>query len=520
MIRLKINNEEVTTEKGTILIKLLQERGFDVPHLCYVEGLDHFTSCMLCMVKDNKTGRLIPSCSLPAEEGMDILSDDEEVHDARKMTLDLLLSDHVGDCEAPCTLACPAHMDIPKMNRLLQEGQVSKALAIVKKDIAIPGILGRICSAPCEKVCRRKDIDEPVSICLLKRHAGDLGISEEDSWMKPDEALAGKRLAVIGSGPAGLAAAYHSQLKGIQTTVFEKREVAGGDLHAIGEAILPTDVIKKEVEIIEETGVEFKLGFSVDKNKFDELRKRYDAVIIASGALDEALRDWGVTSYKQGIKVNRNTYETNLPGVFAIGSVLRPMQMAVKSVGHGKEASFSVVQYLKGEKMQGEPAIFNSRFGRLNVDEREEFLKESIDYHRVEPVYGKAKGLTLEEVIEEAARCIHCDCRKMDSCKLRNYSDIYGASQKHFTGIERRKVIKVVEHNTAMYEPAKCIKCGICVRITTKNKEKLGLTFVGRGFDIKIGIPFDEELQEGLSITAEEAIRNCPTGALCEKDFE
>ena len=93
--------------------------------------------------------------------------------EARKTALELLLSEHVGDCEAPCQITCPAHMDIPLMNRLLARGKFAEALQVVKKDIALPSVLGRICPAPCEGACRRRSVDEAVSICLLKRFAGD-----------------------------------------------------------------------------------------------------------------------------------------------------------------------------------------------------------------------------------------------------------------------------------------------------------------------------------------------------------
>ncbi|MCB9288059.1 MAG: (2Fe-2S)-binding protein [Lewinellaceae bacterium] len=514
MIRFKVNHKEVEVAGGAYLLPALQALGYDIPHLCYYEGLEHYTSCMLCLVKDARTGALIPSCSLRVEPEMDIITDDEEIFEARKTGLELLLSDHVGDCEAPCTKACPAHMNIPLMNRLLQNGKADEALEVVMKDIALPGVLGRICSAPCEKICRRKDIDEPVSICLLKRYAADSGLYEPSLPEQVEPALQGRKVAIIGSGPAGLAAAYHTQLRGVQCTIFDKAPVAGGQLQAIDEAILPKEVLDREISFIEKTGVRFRMGEAIDKDAFLRLKESYNAVVIATGPLEEPLREWGLETYKQGIQANRSTYETNLPGVFAIGAVLKPMRMAVKSVGHGKEASYCLLQYLKDEEVKGEPGIFNSRFGRILPEEVQEFLKESNDHHRVEPIYGLSEGLKLEEVLEEAARCIHCDCRKIDTCKLRIYADAYRADQKRFGGAERKAVKKVIENGAALYEPEKCVKCGICVRLTEKHRETYGMAFIGRGFDIEIGTPFHETLSTGLDDIAEEVVRACPTGAL------
>src|SRR5512145_2060143 len=175
MVRLKIDQKEIMVAEGTTVLEAARQAGITIPSMCHVKGYGNHPSCMVCMVKDNKNGSLIPSCSLRATEGMDISSDDPEVLKARKQSLELLFSDHVGDCEAPCSLACPAGMNIPLMNRLIAEGRFTEALRVVKEDIALPYILGYICPAPCEKACRRKQIDTAVSVCLIKRSAAQYG---------------------------------------------------------------------------------------------------------------------------------------------------------------------------------------------------------------------------------------------------------------------------------------------------------------------------------------------------------
>ena len=160
MIRLKINDRETNAEEGTYVLAAASEMGIEIPTMCHLESLEPFATCMLCLVKDRNTGKLFPSCSVRPEEGMDIITNDEEVREARKTALELLLSDHVGDCEAPCQVSCPAHMDIPQMNRLLAAGEFDAALGVVKRDIALPSVLGRICTAPCEGACKRKPIDQ------------------------------------------------------------------------------------------------------------------------------------------------------------------------------------------------------------------------------------------------------------------------------------------------------------------------------------------------------------------------
>ena len=136
---------------------------------------------------------------------------------------------------------------------------------------------------------------------------------------------------------------------------------------------------------------------------------------------------------------------------------------------------------------------------------------------RVEPKSGLPNGFCLEEVKIEAARCMHCDCRKLRNCQLRIHSNEYQAVQKRFNYGERKPIVKHFQHNLVVYEPSKCIKCGICVRITQKYKEDFGLTFIGRGFDVEIGVPFSRDLANGLAKTAELVAKACPTGALALK---
>ncbi len=518
MISLKIDNRIVEVEEGTALHKAALKAGVEIPLMCYYEGMEHFTSCMVCFVKDNKNGKLLPSCSVAALEGMDIITDDPEVIEARKTSLELLLSEHVGDCEAPCKITCPAHMDIPLMNRLLAKGEFAAALEVVKKDIALPSVLGRICPAPCEGACRRKFHDEPVSICLLKRFAGDTDLAEKQVYLPDIPGKTGFKIAIIGAGPAGLSAAYYLQARGHQSDIYEKEEKAGGTLRtAIPEDILPKSVLDREIGIIETMGVRFFFKQTVDKENFTDLQKTYDAIIIACKLEEKDIVQFGMEFSGTGITTQKETYRTCISNVFAIGSALRPVKMAIRSLGQGKEAAFSVNQLLRKEEVVGELQMFNSRFGKLFADEYIEYLKESVPYTRVQPEKELAGGFTKEEVMKEASRCLRCDCREKNTCLLRIYSDVYKANQKRFASEERKKIKKSDQHGSVIYEPAKCIKCGICVRITSLQKEKFGFTFIGRGFDVEIGIPFNEELNSALTITAEEVVRACPTGALAMK---
>jgi NADPH-dependent glutamate synthase beta subunit-like oxidoreductase len=175
-------------------------------------------------------------------------------------------------------------MDIPLMNRLLARGEFAEALQVVKKDIALPSVLGRICSAPCEGACRRRTIDEAVSICLLKRFAGDDDLSAEQAWQPRQAPKSGKKVAIIGAGPAGLAAAYYLALKGHRCQVIDRNQKAGGSLcKEVDIEELPPEVLQKEIALIEATGVKFVLNKEVDALAFQQLVRTHDAVVVAVG---------------------------------------------------------------------------------------------------------------------------------------------------------------------------------------------------------------------------------------------
>ena len=514
---MKIDKREVEAREDAPLIEVIRGTGTEVPSMCYLEGMDHFTSCMVCVVKERNSGKMIPSCSRKVEEGMDIITMDEEVQEARKTALELMLSEHVGDCEAPCQITCPAHMDIPLMNRLLAKGEFSEALKVVKKDIALPAVLGRICPAPCEGACRRKPIDGAVSICLLKRYAGDHDLESGSPWNPERAAGTGKRVAVIGAGPAGLAAAYHLSLLGHECMVLDRNSKAGGSMRKeVPPEELPMEVLDREIETIAAAGVSFMLVQEVDRDSFARLSKEYDAVVVAAGKGETGIASWGLPVGKKGVDADPGSYRVGDSSVFVVGSALKPSRMAIRALGQGKEVSYSVDQFLKGKEVTGEHFMFNSRFGKLLPEENLEYLKESAPGDRIEPE-SLPEGFTREQVMEEAARCLHCDCRDLAHCRLRIYSDAYGADQKRFRSEERVTCRKLDQHDAVIYEPSKCIKCGICVRIAEKHKEKYGMTFIGRGFEVAVGIPFNEDLGKGLQKVALEAAAACPTGALSKK---
>jgi len=515
MIKLKINGKEIEAEKGFTILDILNQENIKVPTMCFLDNSEHFPTCMVCIVKDQRTEKLIPSCSTHVSTGMDIITDDEEVIEARKTSLELLLSDHVGECDAPCQTNCPAFMDIPLMNRLLAESKFDEALRVVKKDIALPAVLGRICPAPCERACRRRNIDEPVSICTLKRYAADHDLNHQVSFMPEIAPTNGKKIGIIGAGPAGLAAAYFLLQKGYQCILYDKNPLPGGALrYAIPDDRLPKEVLDQEIDIIRQMGAEFISNYELPTNGLEMLRKEFDGIIVATGEDNADIDE--LEKKNRSFVTEKNTYRTNIDGVFAIGSAIKPGRVAIRAVAHGKEAAVALDQYLKGLPVIGEVQKFNSRIGGMQEEEYQDFMLEADPGPRNET--KEFEGFTLEQVQKEAARCMHCDCRKKFDCKLRDYSDEYEANQKRFFPRERPPVRKIFKHEPIVYEPEKCIKCSICVRITSRYKEELGLTYIGKGFDVEISVPFDNEQKNALEKTAILCAEKCPTSALAKNE--
>jgi ferredoxin len=524
MIRLKIDHKEIEAPEGSTVLEAARNAGISIPSMCNLQGYENHPSCMVCLVKDNKTGTLVASCAVKVTNGMEISASNPDVMVARRQALELLLSDHVGDCEAPCSLACPAGMDIPLMNRLIGEGRFTDALKVVKEEIALPYVLGYICPAPCEKACRRKQIDEAVSVCLLKRFSAAAGTDNKAlsaSNLNIIPAVSGKKVAVIGSGPAGLAAAYYLQIYGYSCSIYDKSPEPGGTLrYSIPDENLPKNIIDQEVDIIRSMGASFQFNTLITEQVFNvQIKGVYDAVVVATGDIttENYLANLLVMA-KSGYQVNEKDMSSSLPGVFICGSAIRPHKMAVRSVAQGKTAAEAVYHYLQQKHFEKPAKMFNSRFEKLLPVEYGEYLKESTSSGRVSPGAGFTGGFSKDEAMREALRCLHCDCRKKDNCKLRIYSNEYHVDRKKYQVGDRKAMFKQIQHDCVVFEPEKCIKCGLCVEISAKEGEKYGLAFNGRGFDVFVNVPLGISFRDGLSHSGEKCAAACPTGALALRE--
>ncbi len=348
MLKIRINNTEVEATEDETILSVARKSGISIPTLCHKDGVEHYTSCMVCMVLDRNTDSFLPSCTALVRDGMDIDTSGEEVISMRKKAVDLLLSEHRAECEAPCRIVCPAGYNIPLMNRLLASGDYTKVIELVMSELDAPEIRCLSCPGYCENACRRKKIDKQISI------------------------------------------------RNIRIFIAQNLDYQGGPDHP------------------------------VELSEYKDFKK-----------------------------------------------------------------------------------LFSSRLGRVDESELKEWLKECTGTgNRFE---------TIDDFIsagEEAGNCMHCDCRASEDCRLRELAQELGIKDRG-NKVINSPVTKKINHKTGLiFENAKCIKCGLCVRVCEDRNGEPALCFINRGFVSIISEPLTAGFDDILATQADLSISVCPTGAL------
>jgi formate dehydrogenase major subunit len=294
LVKLEIDGRRVTADGNQTILEAARQHGIDtIPTLCHDQQLEPFASCFVCVVKVRGARTLLPACSTKVSSGMVVETSSPEVRQSRKAALELLLSDHYADCIGPCQLSCPAEIDIQGYIALAAIGKYKDAIALIKENNPLPSVCGRVCTRPCEvKGCRRTMLDEAVGIDYIKRYISDLDLNSRDVYRPALAPRNGKKVAIVGAGPAGLSAAYYLAIKGYDVEIFEGQPEPGGMLrYGIPEYRLPKDVLDLEIGQILALGPKLTSNMTLGKDFTIASLKRdgFDAVFLGIGAWRSSL---------------------------------------------------------------------------------------------------------------------------------------------------------------------------------------------------------------------------------------
>jgi formate dehydrogenase beta subunit len=306
---------------------------------------------------------------------------------------------------APCLDACPIHLDIPKYVELIKDAKFAESLTVIRERLPIAGIVGRVCFRPCEKHCRRGNLDEPISIKALKRFVADHELAEQkqpEYEITPSE-NSGK-VAIVGAGPAGITCAFHLARNGHEVTIYEALDEPGG-MSAVGipDYRLPRNILQGEVQQIQKMGVSINYGQTIGNDlRLSQLENEFDAVFIGMGAQD---------STKIGIEGEDQEYQGFIPGLAYLREVNAgrdpyPQGKKVVVIGGGNVAIDCVRSSLRTDK-EDIHLVYRRTRNEMPADE--------VEIHDAEEEQVQFHFLTAPvRILAEAGKVVGLECIKME----------------------------------------------------------------------------------------------------------
>jgi formate dehydrogenase major subunit len=401
-IKINLNGKEIKVKAGCTVLEAAEQNGVKIPTLCHDNRLKPTAACRICLVEVEGARGPLPACATAVTDNMVIKTHTDYISNLRRMGLELLLSDHYGDCIAPCKMACPAGIDIQGFIAHIANEQYDMALKLIKDSNPLPLVCGRVCPRFCEEKCRRNIVDEPVAINALKRFVSDIDMDSGHPFKPECKTDTGHKVAIIGGGPAGLTAAYYLAIEGHRVTIFESSPKLGGMLrYGIPEYRLPKAILDKEIKTITDLCEEVHLNTQMGKNfTMDSLKKEgYKAIFIALGS-----------QLSQNLNINGE----NLPGVLTGIEFLRNIAL------NKKQNIGNKVAVIGG----GNTAIDAARSAlRLGASEVTIVYRRSVNEmpaNKEEIEQAELEGVKLllltapNAIIDKKGRATKLECQKME----------------------------------------------------------------------------------------------------------
>ncbi len=363
----------------------------------------------------------------------------------------------IQECAPWCVSTCPIHVDVRAMCRAIAQRDFLTASKIVRKTIPFPRIISQICDHPCEKTCKRREVDNAIAIRSLERAALE--------WAPPENKKINilppknKTVAIVGAGLSGLTAAVDLAKKSYTVTIFEGSEKVGGSIWDYAKHQLPREDIKNDFQILQtlEVKIEFHRSLGVDYS-ISDIKTEFDAVYLGTGkdGRDSLVM---VQSVNFRLEIDPVTFDTGLSGVFAGGGLIRSESLwsPIASISNGRRAAISIDRYLQGVSLTAsrenegpyKTRLFTSIKGIEQLDQV--------------PMTDPSQGYSENDSVQEASRCINCEC--MECVKVCEFLSSFGGYPKKYVRqiYNNLSIVMGQRHSNKLINS--CSLCGLCKEV-------------------------------------------------------
>lgn len=358
-----------------------------------------------------------------------------------------------------CTAGCPIHLDARKLMSEIQKQDLSSALKVLQQKQPFPGIIGRICDHPCEDVCKRRDVGEPIAISALEKFCvqNQSGKIAKAGLVPPKS----QTVAVVGSGLRGLTAAYDLAKKGYKVSLFEKSDRLGGNLWNFPEQQLPPEVIVEELSVLNRLNVHINLNTAITHQDLPKLQEKFNVVYLGFAKQSKNVEEF----LGEQCEVDPVTCAVPIKGIFC--GAFADNDSPIRSVADGRKAAVSIDRFLQGVSLTA------SREGEGSYESKLFVNTDGIAPLSVVPMSDEHEGYTSEEAVREAERCLNCQC--LECVKACKYIESYGSYPKKYLRqiYNNDTIVMGMRHANKMINS--CSLCGLCAEVCPQGLD-LGAT--------------------------------------------